>query len=300
MRRAVTSSCTLPHWLTIVWRPSSGSGPLRDSRHSAGSGRPGAPPSSPGGIRAPRPARLPPATCAVSRDRIHRHGRRALATCRWTRTPAPRQSQMTLPTAGERVQVSAHQHRKLRRSPGGPVMPGAICLYQQVLLMLWGAPRSRSTAFFRMMAERGDFVMVHEPFSYLAESGYASIAGERITSAGDLTGALGSLARNGRVFVKETTGRRYPEVLQDSLPSPFICCRPWPGTRLFSGRTSGGFPSCASHTVTPGLRAALQPQASTPVTDVPLSRRGRGARRPGRGNCLHRTVFSLAGSPLWR
>jgi hypothetical protein len=128
MRRAVTSSCTLPHWLTIVWRPSSGSGPLRDSRHSAGSGRPGAPPSSPGGIRAPRPARLPPTTCAVSRDRIHRHGRRALATCRWTRTPAPRQSQMTLPTAGERVQVSAHQHRKLRRSPGGPVMPGAICL----------------------------------------------------------------------------------------------------------------------------------------------------------------------------
>jgi hypothetical protein len=82
-----------------------------------------------------------------------------------------------------------------------------------VLLMLWGAPRSRSTAFFRMMAERGDFVMVHEPFSYLAEFGYASIAGERITSAGDLTGALGALARNGRVFVKETTGRRYPEVL---------------------------------------------------------------------------------------
>lgn len=81
--------------------------------------------------------------------------------------------------------------------------------------MLWGAPRSRSTAFFRMMAERGDFVMVHEPFSYLVESGYASIAGERITAAGDLIAALGALARSGRVFVKETTGRRYPEVLAD-------------------------------------------------------------------------------------
>jgi hypothetical protein len=45
-----------------------------------------------------------------------------------------------------------------------------------VLLMLWSAPRSRSTAFFRMMAERGDFMMVHEPFSYLAEFGYADKA----------------------------------------------------------------------------------------------------------------------------
>lgn len=43
--------------------------------------------------------------------------------------------------------------------------------------MLWGTPRSRSTA--------------------------------------DLIGALGSLARRGRVFAKETTGRRYPEVLAD-------------------------------------------------------------------------------------
>jgi hypothetical protein len=53
-----------------------------------------------------------------------------------------------------------------------------------VLLMLWGTPRSRSTAFFRMMAERGDFTVVHEPFSYLAEFGYADVAGERVTSAG--------------------------------------------------------------------------------------------------------------------
>ena len=81
--------------------------------------------------------------------------------------------------------------------------------------MLWSAPRSRSTAFFRMMAERGDFTVVHEPFSYLAESGYADIAGERITAPGDLIGALSSLACRGRVFAKETTGRRYPEVLAD-------------------------------------------------------------------------------------
>jgi hypothetical protein len=38
-------------------------------------------------------------------------------------------------------------------------------------LMLWSAPRSRSTAFFRTMAERGDFTAVHEPFSYLVMYG---------------------------------------------------------------------------------------------------------------------------------
>lgn len=69
--------------------------------------------------------------------------------------------------------------------------------------MLWSAPRSRSTAFFRMMAERGDFTVVHEPFSYLAEFGYADVADERVTSAADLIGALGALGRR-RVFAKET------------------------------------------------------------------------------------------------
>jgi hypothetical protein len=81
--------------------------------------------------------------------------------------------------------------------------------------MLWSAPRSRSTAFFRMMAERGDFTLVHEPFSYLAEFGYADVADKRVTSAADLIGALGALARRRRVFAKETTGRRYPEVLAE-------------------------------------------------------------------------------------
>jgi len=32
------------------------------------------------------------------------------------------------------------------------------------MLMLWSAPRSRSTAFYRMMIERGDFTGVHEPW----------------------------------------------------------------------------------------------------------------------------------------
>jgi Sulfotransferase domain len=84
-----------------------------------------------------------------------------------------------------------------------------------VLLMLWSAPRSRSTAFFRMMAERGDFTVVHEPFSYLAEFGYADVGGSRVRSAPELIDALRSLAGDRPVFTKETTGRRYPEVLAD-------------------------------------------------------------------------------------
>jgi hypothetical protein len=78
-------------------------------------------------------------------------------------------------------------------------------------LMLWSAPRGRSTAFFRMMAERGDFTVVHEPFSYLGEFGHTDVGGTRVDSAAELLDALGNFP--GPVFAKETTGHRYPEVL---------------------------------------------------------------------------------------
>jgi hypothetical protein len=83
------------------------------------------------------------------------------------------------------------------------------------ILIMWSAPRSRSTAFFRMMAERGDFIPVHEPFSYLAEFGYATVGKTRVTSEAELIGALRDLARQGPVFVKDTTDERYPGVLTD-------------------------------------------------------------------------------------
>lgn len=78
-------------------------------------------------------------------------------------------------------------------------------------LMLWSAPRSRSTAFFRMMAERGDFTVVHEPFSYLGMYGHTDVGGIRVESEHELIKAL--LALPGHVFAKETTGHHYPEVL---------------------------------------------------------------------------------------
>ena len=78
-------------------------------------------------------------------------------------------------------------------------------------LMLWSAPRSRSTAFFRMMAERGDFTVVHEPFSYLVMHGHTDVGGTRVRSGPDLIKVL--LELPGQVFVKETTGVRHPEFL---------------------------------------------------------------------------------------
>ncbi|HTU72227.1 MAG TPA: beta-eliminating lyase-related protein [Trebonia sp.] len=78
-------------------------------------------------------------------------------------------------------------------------------------LMLWSAPRCRSTAFFRMMAERGDFAVVHEPFSYVLMYGHNEVGGTRVSSESQVVRAL--LGLSGPVFAKETTGVRYPEVL---------------------------------------------------------------------------------------
>lgn len=83
------------------------------------------------------------------------------------------------------------------------------------MLMLWSAPRSRSTAFFRMMVERGDVTGVHEPFSHLAAFGYADIGDRRPATAPEIIAELRSLGTTSQVFIKETTDRRYPEVLAD-------------------------------------------------------------------------------------
>jgi hypothetical protein len=83
------------------------------------------------------------------------------------------------------------------------------------LLALWSAPRSRSTAFFRMMAERGDFQVVHEPFSYLAEFGETTVDGKVARTEPELLAALRDLAGRGPLFFKDTTDERYPGVLAD-------------------------------------------------------------------------------------
>jgi hypothetical protein len=57
--------------------------------------------------------------------------------------------------------------------------------------------------------------MVHEPFSYLAESGKATVDGAVVDSEPDLIAALRRMVRRGPVFFKDTTDERYPGLLAD-------------------------------------------------------------------------------------
>src|ERR1700745_3887166 len=84
-----------------------------------------------------------------------------------------------------------------------------------LMLMLWGAPRSRSTAFYRMMLERGEFTGAFEPFSRVAVFGDADIDGRPLTTAPEVIAGLRSLAAKRAVFIKDTTDRRHPGVLAD-------------------------------------------------------------------------------------
>ena len=78
------------------------------------------------------------------------------------------------------------------------------------VLALWSAPRSRSTAFARMMAERHDHLVVHEPFSHVADFGKADVAGRTVHSESELITALRELSERTPVFFKDTTDFHYP------------------------------------------------------------------------------------------
>jgi len=90
------------------------------------------------------------------------------------------------------------------------------------LLALWCVPRSRSTVFLRMMAERGDLTVVHEPFSRARFHGGVDVGGTPCASEPEVVDALLDLAGSGPVFFKETTDYRYPAVLDD--PSFLRAC----------------------------------------------------------------------------
>jgi hypothetical protein len=83
------------------------------------------------------------------------------------------------------------------------------------LLALWSAPRSRSTAFAAMMAERGDYTVLHEPFSHLKNFDQAEVDGHAVATEDELIAALRRLARVGPVFFKDTTDFHYPGLLAD-------------------------------------------------------------------------------------
>lgn len=83
------------------------------------------------------------------------------------------------------------------------------------IIAMWSAPRSRSTAFLRMMMEREDLTTLHEPFSHLKDFGSTEVAGRTIDTEAELIEAIRALAGTTPVFFKDTTDFRFPGVLAD-------------------------------------------------------------------------------------
>lgn len=83
------------------------------------------------------------------------------------------------------------------------------------VLALWSAPRCRSTAFARMMAERNDRVVVHEPFSQVVDFGEAKVGDRVAHTEQDVLAALRAVSTEKPVFFKDTTDFHYPALLAD-------------------------------------------------------------------------------------
>jgi hypothetical protein len=83
-------------------------------------------------------------------------------------------------------------------------------------IVLWAVPRSRSTAFLRIMLERGDLEVAHEPFSYLQSDGHLEFAGRHVTSTIELLDVMLDVnANERRVFAKDTSDYKYTSLLED-------------------------------------------------------------------------------------
>lgn len=83
------------------------------------------------------------------------------------------------------------------------------------MLALWSAPRCRSTAFARMMTERDDRAVVHEPLSRVVDFGEVEVGDRVAHSEQDVLAALRAIAAERPVFFKDTTDFHYPALLAD-------------------------------------------------------------------------------------
>lgn len=85
------------------------------------------------------------------------------------------------------------------------------------VLALWSPPRAMSTAFFRMMVQRGDFRAYHEPFSELAAGHHVVVGGRHLTTPEEVLRGFTAESAETPVFFKDTT--EYPHAhLFDALP----------------------------------------------------------------------------------
>jgi hypothetical protein len=79
------------------------------------------------------------------------------------------------------------------------------------VIAMWAHSRSASTAFGRMMIERGDVTVLHEPFLALTQGEAVTVpAGDVVTSGRELVNCLAELERP--VFLKEVLDYRYDYV----------------------------------------------------------------------------------------
>lgn len=87
-----------------------------------------------------------------------------------------------------------------------------------LVIALWAHSRSASTAFLRMMIERGDVAVLHEPFLALAQGSAVTVpttgpgGGVVAASAPELVRRLAELGRERPVFLKEVLDYRYDYV----------------------------------------------------------------------------------------
>jgi hypothetical protein len=77
-------------------------------------------------------------------------------------------------------------------------------------LGLWSAPRSMSTAFFRMMAERDEFCLIHEPFYACANDQPVQVGDRTLHGAAEVISFMRHSDQP--VFFKETTEYRHADL----------------------------------------------------------------------------------------
>jgi hypothetical protein len=100
------------------------------------------------------------------------------------------------------------------------------------IIALWSIPRSVSTAFERMMMERGDFKVIHEPFSYFfyAKEQAATAVGMNVDPKQpqdfeDILTMIKSEAENSPVFFKDMSYHaisRATQAFLDNFENTFI------------------------------------------------------------------------------
>jgi hypothetical protein len=87
-------------------------------------------------------------------------------------------------------------------------------MHMDRVIWLWAHPRSRSTAVLRMMLERGDVTVVHEPLGTLLDAGEVVVTDGAggvtvLRSVPAVLAHVAALATDRPVFVKDTVEHRY-------------------------------------------------------------------------------------------